>query len=304
MKKMSLAIFLILLVAFVFAGCLSFSGTIVTGTTEEEDDFPPYEDVLTTDVAGTYAPVGENTTDSSVLPGPGEITTSENSSGSDDVSESSSQNSTDEPSSSSGGASNVVVPASNEYNILKSGNFHMIGAMIDKTGVKTPLEIAVTSDSIYMLSDFEGTDIGMLIKNEKLYMVYPEKRAYLELSDTIMNMAGFDIDELINSENVNFSQFGDLTQAESVSEEVYEGHNCKVYHFKTESGESRVYMDGTKLIRLASYTSSGQFESSSEIVSISGNVPADKCSPPSGYKEYKGTMGAISFITLLGGAIS
>lgn len=305
MKKMSLAIFLILLIAFVFAGCLSFSGTIITDTTEDDVD-PSYEGVMTTDIAVIPGQSGEenSTSGGEAVSGDNtEVTTSANTPGQEDSSNAPSQGG-EENSTSGGSTSDIVVPASNEYNILKSGTFHMVGSMIDKSGTKTPLEIAVTPDSIYMLSDFEGTDIGMLIKDEKLYMVYPEKKAYLELSDSIMDMAGFNVDELVNSENVNFSNFGDLTQADSVTEEVYEGHNCKVYHFKVENGETRVYMDGTKLIRLASYTSSGKFDSSSEIQSISGTVPADKRTPPSSYKAYKGTMGAISFITLLGGAIS
>ena len=38
------------------------------------------------------------------------------------------------------------------------------------------MEIAITPDSIYMLSDFSGASMGMLVKDETVYMVYPEKK--------------------------------------------------------------------------------------------------------------------------------
>ena len=294
MKKMYLAIFLIILVAFVFAGCLSFSGTLSTTTTDPADDvFESVENDTTTVVIN---PAVQETTQPAGVVSP-EVTTAPQA----EVTQPSAENTTQ------GTANETPIvnqaPASSEYDILKSGTFYMVGSMTDKTGLSTPMEIAITPDSIYMLSDFSGVPMGMLIKNEKLYMIYPGKKAYLELSDSIMSMAGLDMDELVSSDNINFSSYGELSAADSVTETVYNGRTCQVYHFNIDSGESRVYMDGTKIVSLASYDSNGKFLTSTDITSITSNVPADKSAPSSSYKAYKGVTGMFSFMTLLEGVI-
>lgn len=291
---MYLAIFLIILVAFVFAGCLSFSGTLSTTTTDPADDvFESVENDTTTVVIN---PAVQETTQPAGVVSP-EVTTAPQA----EVTQPSAENTTQ------GTANETPIvnqaPASSEYDILKSGTFYMVGSMTDKTGLSTPMEIAITPDSIYMLSDFSGVPMGMLIKNEKLYMIYPGKKAYLELSDSIMSMAGLDMDELVSSDNINFSSYGELSAADSVTETVYNGRTCQVYHFNIDSGESRVYMDGTKIVSLASYDSNGKFLTSTDITSITSNVPADKSAPSSSYKAYKGVTGMFSFMTLLEGVI-
>lgn len=287
MKKMPLAIFLIILVVFVFVGCLSFSGTLSTSTTEPEDE-------ITFDSS-------ENTTSVVVTPGNPENTTSSAETTQGDAVTTPSNEATTAPSEEKPIVN--TAPASSEYDILKGGSFHMVGTMIDKTGVDAPMEVAVTPDSIYMLSDFSGVPMGMLIKDEKVYMIYPDKKAYLELSDSLMSMAGLDVSELANSDTINFGSYGNLSEADSVTEVTHNGIVCQVYHFKVDSGESRVYMDGTKLIRLSSFDKNGKFITATDITSISSNVPADKSAPPSGFKAYKGMTGMFSFMTLLEGVI-
>lgn len=286
MKKMYLAIFLIVLVVFVFAGCLSFSHSFETATTtdyyEETED-----DVNVPEV--TY-PSTENTTNAQ-----------ENVTGnsSEETTYSTGSNPSEETTASSQSSAPVVVPAQSEYDYLKSGSFHMKGKMVDKTGTTAPMEIAITPESIYMLSDFDGTPMGMLISDETVYMVYPEKKAYLEFSDSLMSMAGLDINELANPETMNFVNYGSLSDANSVTEEEYNGQMCTVYHFNVEAGESRVYLAGNKLVRLVTNDKSGRLVTAMEIDSITGTVPADKINPPSSYKAYKGMTGMFGFMKLL-----
>ena len=287
MKKMPLAIFLIILVVFVFAGCLSFSGTLSTSTTEAEDE--------------TFYELPENTTSVVVPPDNQENITSA-------VESTVAENTTGAATEATTAPSNEkpiqnTAPASSEYDILKGGSFHMVGTMVDKTGVNAPMEVAITPDSIYMLSDFSGVPMGMLIKNDTVYMIYPDKKAYLELSDSLMSMAGLDISELTSSDTINFGSYGNLSEANSVTEVTHNGIVCQVYHFKVDSGESRVYMDGTRLVRLASYDSNGKFLTATDISTITSTVPADKSAPPASFKAYKGVTGMFSFMTLLEGVI-
>ena len=358
MKKMYLAIFLIILVAVVFAGCLSFSGTLSTSTTEPEEEqtfqqtdvtapavsenttaaaipgtpenttaavIPgntvpgTAENTTTVVVPGNTVPGAPENTTTVVVPGTPENTTSsvfnpETATNAPGVTQPQGQvpvtpetTAPAQPGEAVPPSSEVVIPnsapASSEYDILKSGTFHMSGSMADKTGTSTPMEVAITPDSIYMLSDFSGVPMGMLIKDNKVYMIYPDKRSYLELSDSLMNMAGLDVAELTNSDSVNFGSYGKLEEADSVTQVVYNGRTCQVYHFKVDSGESRVYMDGTKLVRLASYDTNGKFITSTDITAITSTVPAEKSAPPTSYKAYKGMTGMFSFMTLLEGVM-
>ncbi len=336
MKKMYLAIFLIILVAVVFAGCLSFSGTLSTSTTEPDDETTFEQAENTTSVStpenttaavvpgNTVPGVPENTT-AAVIPGNTVPGTPENTTAAVVINPDATTSApvVTQPQGQTPVTPDTTVvpqpgvttqpeteatipntaPSTSEYDILKSGTFHMSGTMTDKTGTITPMEVAITPDSIYMLSDFSGVPMGMLIKDNKVYMIYPDKKSYLELSDSLMSMAGLDVTELTNSDSVNFGSYGMLNEAASVTQVVHNGRTCQVYSFKVDSGESRVYMDGTKLVRLASYDTGGKFITATDITSITSAVPEEKSAPPSSYKAYKGMTGMFSFMTLLEGVM-
>lgn len=288
MKKMYLAIFLIILIVVVFAGCISFSNPIELTTMASSDDVNQ----------------SQGNEQSQLPQGNGDVNAGETSASVPDVtapSQSAGENATSEGETV---LTNVQVPASNEYDILRSGSFYMKGSLIDQTGVAAPMEIAITPSSVYMLSDFSGATMGLLISNDVLYMIYEDKQAYLELSDSIMNMAGLDMDEFDVTDTLDFSSYGSLSDANKVTEENYNGRTCQVYHFsRPDSGETRIYMDNSKLVRIATYTSSGKFASSNEVEYITGTVPADKSAPPANYKHHKGITGMFSFMTLLEGVI-
>ncbi len=292
MKKMYLAIFLIILVVFVFAGCLSFSGSLVTGPTTEYDD-TSYDDPAGLSGGTTSIQVGP-----SVDTTQGDVYTTQPSGGEEITGNT-------ENTTSSSGSQQITVPAGNEFDILKTGNFYMTGTMVDSTGTVAPLEIAITPTSLYMSSSMDGIDIGIMIVNGKtMYMLYPKKQAYLEMTDTVMEMTGMNIDEFSASAELDFSSFGSLTDADSVTEEVLNGRKCQVYTLSNNGEIRKVYLDGKKLVRFASYSSSGKLLSASDITSITGNVPADKSAPPQSWKSYKGMIGMGTFMAMLMGEMS
>ena len=273
MKKMAATIiFLIILSAFVFAGCLSFSKTIDTNSTTEEiisEQTPETTTMVTPTLP--EATSGENTGD----------TPSENS---EDTTAAGNEN---EPASS--------VPAgSTEYDILRSGNFYLTGTMTE-SGSELPLEMAITPNSMYMLSNFEGAMLGMLISDGSVYMVYPEKNAYLEVSKTMQKTMGISTDDLISTDSINFAKFGPLSDADSTREETVNGQKCTVYVFNDSDGSTCFYMNGSKLVRFASLNADGTVASSSDIDKITADVPAEKINPASKYKKYN----MLSFMGLL-----
>lgn len=275
MKKMYLAVFLIILIAVVFCGCLSFSNTLIPEVEKDE----------TTTAAENRVTQSETVSETQADIEPESQSTAPSQNASDTEAE----------------TIDIDPPTSSEFDVLKSGTFYMKGGMTDSSGALSPMEIAMTPSSMFVLSDFNGASMGILIKDNSVYMIYEDEKAYLELSDSIMQMAGLDINELTSSGSIDFSSLGSLSEAQSVTQEEYNGRTCQVYHFEnTESGEKRIYMDGTKLIRIAMYSTSGKFVSATEIDSISSSVPAGKSSPPSDYKAYKGITGMISFMTLIG----
>ena len=190
----------------------------------------------------------------------------------------------------------------NEFEYLRKGTFYLQGTMTDSTGQSLPLEMAVTPNSVYMLSNFEGAAMGMLINDGTTYMIYPAEKSYLELSSAVMKAMGMSTTDLISSADLDYSKY-DLAKADSTSTENVNGANCTVYIYNNTSGSTRFFMDGNKLVRFATYTADGTPDVINEIGYISDQVPADKISPPADYKKYSGLTGMFSFISLLGDVV-
>lgn len=190
----------------------------------------------------------------------------------------------------------------NEFTYLQGGSFYIQGTMIDSSGQRLPLEMAVTPNSVYMLSNFEGAAMGMLINDGTTYMIYPAEKSYLELSSAVMKAMGMSTTDLISSADLDYSKY-DLAKADSTSTENVNGANCTVYIYNNTSGSTRFFMDGNKLVRFATYNADGTPDVINEIGYISDQVPADKISPPADYKKYSGLTGMFSFISLLGDVV-
>lgn len=307
MKRIFAVIFAALLVVSVFSGCNKQENDEITTDAEGSSASEAETSADGSNVNGEAGASDNGTEEGSAEASSGEqLTQSEDTS---DVTETSSQKSdaadsseaTTASSDSASSQGSVSGAATNgEYDIVRSGNFYIKGYMVEGTGQKSPLEMAVTANSVYMLSEFsEGVDIGILVADGKMYMIYPNGNSYLEMSDAVMGMIGFDVEDIMGSKAVDFTSFRPLSEAYSVIDETFNGISCKVYSVKASDGEVKVYMSGERLIRFASYSSDGRFLSATEVDSISGTVPADRSAPPEGYKRYKGITGMFSFMTLL-----
>ena len=191
----------------------------------------------------------------------------------------------------------------NEFDYLKSGSFYIKGTMSDSAGDSQPLEMAVTPNSLYMLSDFDGASMGMLMNNGKTYMVYEDKQAYLELNSAILKYMGMDSDDMDFSD-LDYGQY-DLSKANSVISETINGIPCTGYVFNAQTGGStRFYMNGNKLVRFGAYSASGTPESINDVSLITGTVPPEKILPPTSYTAYSGITGLFSFMGLFGDIMS
>ena len=275
------------------------SGKIVSNSSGEVKTTVAYKDKKTGEVvATTVAPATTQKAESTTKSGgkSNNTTTAK----SNDTTKAGSQNTT-QPTSQS--ASQPASTGGNEFDYLKSGNFYIKGTMTDSSGQSLPLEMAVTANSIYMLSRFENADIGMLINDGTTYMIYPAEKAYLELSSTVLKAMGMSTDDLISSADLDYSQY-DLAKADSTTTENVNGANCTVYVYNSSSGSTRFFLNGNKLVRFATYDANGNADVINDVSYITNNVPAEKINPPADYKEYKGLTGMFSFISLLGDVVS
>ena len=203
---------------------------------------------------------------------------------------------------------NTTVPSQpantnvNEFTYLQSGQFYIQGTMTSSDGQSLPLEMAVTPNSVYMLSNFEGAAMGMLINDGTTYMIYPAEKSYLELSSAVMKAMGMSTDDLISSADLDYSKYN-LENADSTTTENLNGTECTVYIYNNASGSTRFFLNGNKLVRFATYDANGNPDTVNDIGYISDQVPADKINPPADYKKYSGLTGMFSFISLLGDVV-
>ena len=190
------------------------------------------------------------------------------------------------------------LPTGTEMDYLLNGSFYLRGTMTDSAGEVLPLEMAVTPKSVYMLSDFEGVTMGMLINGKTTYMLYPDEKAYLELSSIVLKAMGMSTEDLIGTPDLDYSMY-DLNKADDIFTEEVNGATCRVFVFNNDNGSTRFYLNGAKLVRFATFDAQGRPDVINDVNYITDNVPADKINPPADYKEYKGLTGMFAFISLL-----
>ena len=186
--------------------------------------------------------------------------------------------------------------ARTEYDIYRTGHFYVKGTVTDSDGVTNPMEMAITDNSVFMLTTASGVRMGVMAGGGKTYLVSPENRAYIELSNTVMSMLGLDASKLTVPSTFNFSDMSPLSDAAECNDATLNGVACKEYVFHAASGKkSCVYMDGTRLLQTDMYNTDGTLYNRMTFESVSAEIPADRIAPPT-YYEKKGLLGFISLI--------
>lgn len=198
-------------------------------------------------------------------------------------------------------AQTVSIPDKSEFDILKSAKFQIKGTSIDAKGESTPLEIARTDESLYMVSDFDGIEMGALISNGTAYMICPEKKVYLEISDSLKKTMNLDDSQFTDMSSYSFSDLKKLKEADEITQNAsFRGASCTSYKFTRENSIITVFMNGTKLLGFTTTNLDGSDATTTVITSITADVPSAKITPPSDYKSYKGVLGAIKFMSAIG----
>ena len=190
-----------------------------------------------------------------------------------------------------------------QLSLLKTGVFYFKGYITDEKGTKMPMEMACGGDSWYMSSQMDSVSIGMMKSGETFYMVYPDGKCCLELSEKICETMDLDLNEL------NFDTTA-LAKSEIDPEALLESNEalldtqivtCNTY--KEGNGTTKTYVKDGQLLRLAHYDASGTQTNVMDIEILSGDVPVDKLSPSADYKIYSGTTGMLGFMAVMAKSI-
>lgn len=185
-------------------------------------------------------------------------------------------------------------PVTTEYDIYRTGHFYVKGTVTDKDGETNPMEIAVTDDSIFMLTAASGVQLGVMIGGGKTYLVSPQNKMYIELSSVVMSMLGLDTKTLSAPENFNFSDMRPLSEAETVKATELNGEKCLDYIFAPVQGKtSHVFISGTRLLQTEMYSEDGSLYNRMVFDLVSADVPADRVAPPTYYTK----AGLLKFMT-------
>ncbi|MBR5409481.1 MAG: hypothetical protein IK104_02325 [Clostridia bacterium] len=274
---------------FTLPGCLAFKNTLdLTPDASGTGAYVPVTD------ASVVAPTYDQST---TLPGytvptaPSETATQPG----QNVSEPSSGG-TQQPSSQT--QPGIQVPAGNEYDILRSGNFSLSALMISGND-QQEMNVAVSpAGDLYVNADVDGLEMGILIKNKKTYLMYPPEKKYLELNEFVLNLMQLDPSEFTSiADDLGFTTMNPLDKASAVIEGSYNGTPCQVYIMVyDDESTSKIYMSGTKLLAVENYDANGNKASVMEFHSITSGFPQ---MPPSDYKK----SGYMEFLTLLASAM-
>lgn len=183
----------------------------------------------------------------------------------------------------------------NEYDIFRSGTFYASGSMRDSEGV-SPLKMAITPNTIYMLTKFESVDMAILVSDGTTFLIYPDAKAYLEVNSVVMKLMGLNTDDLISSSDLGFGDLKSLSDASRNSKTQFNGTSCTMYEFdNTDGSVCKVYMNGNRLLAIETWVN-GAVTNATYIDSLTSVVPADMQKPNPAY-EKKSIFDFMSLLT-------
>lgn len=290
------AVITAVILAFSLSSCLKYNGDILSSTTAPADNATdtdigePTEPRQDNNGETPAAPTGEQQTDAQ---NPAENTTGagkaeSTTSGSPQTAKPNTPTAT-KPSQSSGSTTNG-------FDVMKSGNFYWKGRMLNEEGQVVPAEMASTKNSLYIATNLQGADVGILIQGKNTYLIYPRIKGYMNMK-SLLSLTGMSGD-FFDTESFDFSSLGSLSSATSTHQENFNNKDCTAYVFNENSGTTEIFMSGSSFVGMRSTDSRGNMLSAIYVDYLTNKVPADKSAPPSDYTEYSGVK-TVSFVSEL-----
>ena len=186
--------------------------------------------------------------------------------------------------------------AKSEYDIYRSGTFYIKGNATDENGVQQPMELAMTPNTVYMVTQLDGAEVGVMITEKKTYMVYSNAKIYCELSSVLMKAVDLDIETVKAEAQKGYTKLPPLSKTTPVGTKNVNGYNCTQYKFPSEDGGwNIVSISGNKLVQCQGFNADGSIFNTVNFTTVTANVPKDKMSPPSNFNK----VNMISFMAEL-----
>ena len=149
------------------------------------------------------------------------------------------------------------------------------GAVYSSTE-NAPLSVAFDGDNFEFLTNLEGVEVSFAKIDGKLYLKRPAVKQYVELSDAVMSLIGFDADSLnLDMTGASFSAADsklvgtyDITvNGEKGVCHEYSGENGKIMKFYSTDGN---------LVQINSYNADGTTDVEMVISYFSESIPGDQ----------------------------
>ena len=160
-----------------------------------------------------------------------------------------------------------------------SGNYY-ISAVMHADGTDTEMKFATNGSDFYTTSDVEGINLGILFKNDKIYLINNNEKKYIDL-DSIMTMvggeSGLDMSELSEMTDVldlsgyNFDNYEE-------SQVDFEGQTAHCYKYFAEDISIHFYFVENELRQVDYGDAEGVVTTSITVKEFSPTVPSEMLS--------------------------
>lgn len=160
-----------------------------------------------------------------------------------------------------------------------SGNYY-ISAVMHSDGADTEMKFATNGSDFYTTSDVEGINLGILFKNDKIYLINNNEKKYIDL-DSIMTMlggeSGLDMSELSEMTDVldlsgyNFDNYEE-------SQVDFEGQTANCYKYYAEELSIHFYFVENELRQVDYGDAEGVVTTSITVKEFSPTVPSEMLS--------------------------
>lgn len=190
------------------------------------------------------------------------------------------------------------VQAQNEYELIRSGRFHLTGsAYMFEQPIPMNTDFIISGNTANMILEADGSEITVLIQDEHVYFIYDEKKAVLDIADVLSFIPESSRISFIDGSFMDTSYYPSFENLILIGTEEYNSKECSVYYVPTDE-EVVIYMSGNNIERIIVYGSGSVILGDIAVEKISSEIPDIRTDVPSSYKKYKGLTGAMSFFEL------
>lgn len=148
--------------------------------------------------------------------------------------------------------------------MLNSGTFGIYGTM-SSDGETIPMTFIKDGSDVRMSAQLSGIEMDLASLDGKIYLISNSKKSYIEMTDSIMNSLGLDLDDMS-------LDFGQISNSGGLVEDdaQYNGKAVKTYTSTSQEGFMKFYVDNDDLVKLEMYDPQGRCTTMIEPTQIKG----------------------------------